>query len=322
MKVIVVGLLLAVAAAGSAFWWWSQQILPPNPASDEQVSFVVTKAQTGSEIIANLASQRLIRSPLAAKMFLYISDLQNKLLAGSFVVSRNLTLAQLFQTLTGPATDTWVTIPEGWRREQIAVRIDATLGQVPEGNFHWQDFISGTTGLEGQLFPDTYLLPRAASASDVIRIMTTNFATKTQLDPKADKDTLILASLVEREGKTEADRPVIAGILAKRLQAGWPLQVDATVQYAQDNDRCKTSGVNTCKYWEPVTDSKFSSLYNTYLHPGLPPAPIANPGLASIQAAQNPADTPYWFYIHDNQGLVHYAQTAAEHAANVDKYLR
>ncbi len=322
MKAIVVGLLLAVVVAGTGFWWWSSQILPPNPNNDEKVAFVVTKAQTGSEIIANLAAQGLIRSPLAAKLYLYIADLQNKLQAGSFVVSRNLTLAQIFQTLTGPATDVWVTFPEGWRQEQIAIRLDATLGNVPEGNFHWQDFVSGTIGLEGQLFPDTYLLPRAASASDVIRIMTTTFATKTNLDPKADKDTLILASLVEREGKTDADRPVIAGILTKRLKAGWPLQVDATVQYAQDNDRCKNAGVITCKYWEPVTDAKFPSLYNTYLHPGLPPTAIANPGLASIQAAQSPTDTPYWFYIHDNQGQVHYAKTSTEHAANIDKYLR
>lgn len=321
MKVVALGLILVVILAGLGFWWWTGQVGAVSPGNEQKAAIVVAQNQTGTEIVNSLAAQGLIKSSLAAKIFLYVSHQQNKLQAGSFVVSPGLTLAELFQVLTGPAIDVWVTIPEGWRREQIAVRLQESLGGEATSNFSLPSFMVGSQNLEGRLFPDTYLIPRSASASDVIKIMTDNFASKAKIDPQTQKDVLILASLVEREGITDSDRPVIAGILAKRLQAGWPLQVDATVQYAQDNDRCKTN-IETCKYWEPVTNSKFPSTYNTYLHTGLPPAPISNPGAAAIAASAIPTTNPYWYYLHDANGEIHYAKTLEEHQANIDKYLR
>lgn len=321
MKWLVVLLVAAVSLGAGGLWWWSQQILPPQPGNEEKLAVVVTPNQTGNEIVGELVSQGLAKSFLAAKIYLYVSGLQSKLQAGSFVLTRGQTLAEIIQTLTGPSVDVWVTIPEGWRREQIAIRLEKALTDVNISRFNVQDFMAGSQRLEGQLFPDTYLIPRTASASDVIRIMTTNFVAKSQIDPVSQKDTLILASLVEREGRTDADRPIIAGILTNRLDAGWPLQVDATVQYVIANGQCSIIN-DQCDWWPSNISSKYASPFNTYLHPGLPPAPISNPGLASIRAALNPALTPYWYYLHAPDGSFYYARTLTEHNTNIDKYLR
>jgi UPF0755 protein len=103
---------------------------------------------------------------------------------------------------------------------------------------------------------------------------------------------------------------VVAGILKKRLQIGMPLQVDATIQYLKGN-------------WQPIIleDRKIKSLYNTYLNEGLPPGPICNPGLASIQAVQNPTQTDYWYYLHDTKGVIHYARSLEEQNLNIQQYL-
>ena len=130
------------------------------------------------------------------------------------------------------------------------------------------------------------------------------------LDPK----TLILASLIERETKHDAEKPIVAGIINKRLAEGWPLELDATVQY-----QLGKSG----DWWPNTTllDRKIKSPYNTYLNRGLPASPICNPGLVSIDAAKNPADSPYWFYLHDREGNIHYAATLEEHNQNISKYI-
>lgn len=132
-------------------------------------------------------------------------------------------------------------------------------------------------------------------------------------------EVITLASIVEREGRTADDRPIIAGILLKRLKADWPLQADATLQYALGYQaREKT-------WWKKALtndDKNFRSPYNTYLNPGLPPRPIANPGIESMKAVIYPKDTEYWYYLHDPTGAVHYAATIEEHNANVKTYLR
>jgi UPF0755 protein len=129
---------------------------------------------------------------------------------------------------------------------------------------------------------------------------------------------MVLASIVEREGRTDEDRPVIAGILLKRLNSDWPLQADATLQYALGYQAFEKS------WWKKaltVEDKKIRSPYNTYLNAGLPPAPISNPGLSSIRAVVYPTVSPYWYYLHDPQGRVHYATTLEEHEQNIASYL-
>ncbi len=273
----------------------------PVTSRESFTSFEIEKGQSVSVIAKNLYAEGLIRSPL---YFRYIVKQQKLTIqAGVFQLSGNLTPSVIANTLTkGLAVDHKITIPEGYRSEQIA----ETAG-IPI-----KDFMAEAKVLEGQLFPDTYFVKDGISAKGLVDILHKNFVKKAG---EVDKESLIIASLVERETKGDSEKPVVAGIIKKRLAAGWPLELDATVQYFLGKPGA---------WWPNTTllDRKLSSPYNTYLHPGLPPAPIGNPGLASINAAKNPESSPYWFYLHDKQGGIHYGATLQEHNQNIAKYIR
>lgn len=300
--------LIIFVTLSLVFWyWWGTK---PVSSSTTKVSFVVAKDETGNSIIQRLHQASLIKSEAVSKIYLRLNDLSTRLKPGGYVLTPNLSTAQVFTVLTSGPKDVWVTIPEGWRREQIADRIQTIIP-----NFNAKEFMQLTQRLEGQLFPDTYLIPTQAAPSDVVKILQANFSKKSGLNPDLpqDREILILASLIEREAKADPDRQLIAGILTKRLEANWPLQVDASVQYAANR---------ADPWWQPISDTKYPSLYNTYLYPGLPPGPICNPGLASITAARTPQTSPYWYYLTGTDGVTRYARDLAEHNSNIDKYLR
>ncbi len=279
---LLAGIFVALALISLlSFTWWTRELSPLDPASDLHRSFIITPAQSASAVSQALFEQKFIRSAQVAKIYFVFSGLDKKIKAGTYLLSPGSDLKNLLTSLTAGPRDIWVTIPEGWRREQIAARLASNLE-----NFDTAGFLSLTATLEGRLFPDTYLIPTYSTPADIVDIMTATFNRK--VGP-IDDSTLVLASLVERETKTTADRPVVAGILLKRLKSNWPLQVDV----AKD----------------------------TYLHIGLPDAPIANPGLAAIEAVRRPQTTPYWFYLHAPDGTSHYATTIEEHNLNIDKYL-
>lgn len=256
--------------------------------------FEIQKGESVKSIALHLKSERLIRSSLFFRLIVR----QNKLTvqAGIYQISPSLAPNVLAQTLTkGLAIDRKITIPEGYRLEQIS-------------ELTGLDLVSP----EGRLFPDTYFIKEDITASELVDIMQTNFQKKAGV---VDNQTLILASLVERETKGDAEKPVVAGILKKRLAAGWALELDATVQYFLGKPG---------NWWPHTTllDRKIKSPYNTYLNAGLPPGPIGNPGLASLKAVENSEDSPYWFYLHDKSGVIHYGATLADHNANIAKYIR
>lgn len=264
-------------------------------------SFIVSPGESARTIATHLSSANLLRSPLYFRLLVRLHRLT--LQAGVYTLSASSSPLSLAVALTeGRALETKLTIPEGFRAEQIAIA----------AGFAVDDFLSALGDQEGHLFPDTYFVKDDITPSELIAKMQANFAHKVG---QVDQATLILASLIERETRSNDEKPLVAGILKKRLDAGWPLELDATVQYA----------LGSPKEWWPVTtlaDRQISSPYNTYLLPGLPPKPIANPGLAAIQAAKNPTPSPYWFYLHDSSGTIHYATTNREHEENIDKYLR
>ena len=186
------------------------------------------------------------------------------------------------------------------------------------------EFLRETEGLEGYLFPDTYFVSTETTAEELVRMMRENFENKIERDTIELKgitfeDLVIIASMVEREGAAVEDKPVVAGVLFNRLLNNWPLQVDATVQYALGYQ-----GEEDGWWKKSVTfeDLEVDSPYNTYKNPGLPPAPICNPGLASLEAAFNPAETDYWYYVSDSEGRMHFAETIEQHNENVAKYVR
>lgn len=291
-------------------------------ANQQNVRFVIPKGQALTIIASRLEEAGLIKSKWAFRFAVYKNNLANKIQAGSFELSANMNTWQIAQALTMGTDDTWITLPEGWRREEIAESLD----KQGLGNFKAEEFLSLSKGLEGQLFPDTYLVPREVTSAQLLSLLKNTFASKVTTGLSEDlsasemslNEVLTLASLVQRESANDTEMPLVAQILLNRLEIDMPLQVDATLQYIKGYNKTEAS------WWQTplAEDKKLDSLYNTYKHPGLPPSPICNPGISAIKAVLNPTLTQALYYIHDNSGKIHTANSLDEHNANVNKYLR
>jgi UPF0755 protein len=174
--------------------------------------------------------------------------------------------------------------------------------------------------MEGYLFPSTYLIPTDDTPAGAARILVDQFRRELPADAAAQArrlgrtlpEVVTIASIIEREGKIDADRPLIGSVIYNRLRLGMPLEVDASIEYV------------FAEHHAVITkrDLQIDSPYNTYRHTGLPPTPIANPGKASLEAAFHPARSDYLYYIAKSDGHSVFAKTLAEHNANVDRYLK
>ncbi len=319
-KFTIVAILLVFFAIITGTYYYEGN-LPVQKSATEKRIFVVAKGSTVNDIINKLAKEDLIRNKV---VFLYLvksMGIENKIQAGSFRLSPSMTAREIANQLTKGTYDEWVTIIEGLRKEEIA-EILADQFDIPASEFVKQ-------AQEGTLFPDTYLMSKDASIDTILSVLSNNFNKKYDQSLRAkakakgltDNEVLTLASLVEREANSKASKQEVASILYKRLENDWPLQVDATVQYILGyQEKEKT-------WWKKFLtseDLKINSLYNTYKNTGLPPAPIASPGLDAIEAVIDAdANTPYWFYISNSDGSkMIYSKTLDEHNRNIDKYLR
>jgi UPF0755 protein len=314
---------------GLGYFWFNSNTKALTETENLQ-AFVVPRGRSASEVGAMLYQAELIRSPLAFKIYVQVFGKSDSINAGEFSLSPNMSVSEIVENLGGGALELWVTIPEGFRREEIADRFVESLKMpIDQQSKFRSEFLSLTQDKEGYLFPDTYLFPKEASASAAVKRLNTTFNSKADSDLKNiiqssiySLDQIInMASIIERETITDEERPVVAGVLWNRYEIGMALQADATVQYASGSQRC--TGKINCDWWQVPTgvDLKIDSPYNTYKYSGLPPTPIANPGISSIKAAANPQDTDYFYYIHDPSGQIYFARTLDEHKANVSKYL-
>lgn len=275
------------------------------PSNDsKQVSFLVDKGSSITLIGKNLHKAGLIKSATVFKFYVQATGGTNKIQAGEFQLSPNLSLVQLVEKLKKGPKEIFVTIPEGLRREEIATKFASALDK---DDAFVKEFLALSAGKEGYLFPDSYLFPKEATATQIVNRMTVTFDKKVK---DVTYKQLIIASLLERETFSDAEKPIVAGVLYKRLENDWPLQIDATLQYIKGD-------------WKPVysQDKELKSPFNTYKNLGLPPSPISNPGLSSILAAISPEESEYWYYIHDNDAKIHFAKTLEEHNENIRKYL-
>ncbi len=316
-RVLVLAIVVALLALVGLLWW-ADAVSPVDSSDLSPVVFTVGRGESGRSIATRLTREGLIRSPTGFFVMVKILGIEKNLQAGLFRLNRSMNSRQVAEELTHGSLDVWVTILEGWRVEEIATKLAREL-DVPEAEFlkHAE---------EGSLFPDTYLIPKDSTPEAIAAMLRENFDRRItgQMREDAKKsrlrfdEVITLASIVEREGRTDEDRPVIAGILLKRLKAGMALQADATLQYALGYQPEEKS------WWKKFLtsdDKAIRSPYNTYRNPGLPPGPIANPGLASIKAVIYPTESEYWYYLHDKAGGVHYGRTLEEHNANVARYL-
>lgn len=331
VKVLLfVVLLLIIAFIIGVFCirkYYEGVVAKPNSDSTEKITFTIETGESVEDILDTLVNTKLLDSDylFIAKYYLRENDISSKLQAGVYDVPMNLSIRELFETLQNAQDqDIWVTIPEGLRKDEIATLLGEEFNNGGNSTFSALEFINLCIGenfidtlglsvsvsdLEGFLFPDKYAFKMDSTASDVIEKMIENF--KEKVGYSYTYDDIIIASIVEREGYNNEDRGIISGIIQKRLREGWLLQVDATLlYYAKDWSHTITQ-----------EDKNSDNPYNTYKVIGLPPTPICNPGLESIHATQNPVSTEYYYYIHDNDKIAHYARNLAEHNTNVSKYL-
>lgn len=313
-KLLFAPFIVILLFIASIYWFYVNS--QPVSAEKKYSDFLIKKGQSAAQVGFNLHEKGFIKSSLAFKIYIQVTGKSSKVQAGEFRLSPGYSLFQVVETLGKGPVEIWVTIPEGLRREEVAKKFSQSLDK---DEVFEDEFLLASKGKEGTLFPDTYLFPKEASASAIVAKMTSIFSSKTaEFFPQgtglSNEETIVLASLIERETKTDEERPMVAGILMNRLNIDMALQVDAAVQYA----------VGTPQNWWPILtrdNLDASSKYNTYKYPGLPPAPIANPGISSLKAAFEPEANDYWYYIHDAKGQIHYAKTLSEHNANVAKYL-
>jgi len=248
--------------------------------------------------------------------------------AGEYRFDPKRTQNEVLQALVsgGAQVATWVTIPEGFTAVQIADRLHAEgIGDAAPfaREFLGRSIVvdgTRTKNLEGYLFPSTYLVPLDATPGQVADILMGEFFK--ELPGDAERRTRALrvsipqavtvASLVEREAKSESDRPQIAAVIYNRLRLGMPLQVDAAIEYALPRHKTALS----------FADLKLDSPYNTYTHAGLPPTPIANPGRPSLEAALQPSKSEYLYYVYCGNGRHVFSRTLAQHQANVARCLQ
>ena len=278
--------------------------LPPAQASEPHL-VTIPRGMTVTEAAALLKSEHIVRSAFAFSLLVRMVS-PSGVRAGAYIFDRPGVIGVAWLLAHGGnAPLSRVTVPEGSSVREIADILATALPAFDRSGFERIARLE-----EGYLFPETYFFAAATGPEEIVAVMRSMFDEKTK-DIAPTRDIVIIASMLEKEARQLETRRVIAGILWKRLERGMPLQVDAVFGYILDRDTFSPS----------LNDLSINSPYNTYTHTGLPPGPIGNPGLESLDAALHPVETPYWYYLTGADGTMHYARTFAEHVAN-RKYLK
>jgi UPF0755 protein len=276
----------------------------------------VTPGSSVRTLADDLEQKNVIRSPLAFEILVRLSGHSHDIQAADYLFKAPasvFTIAYRISIGDTGIVPLKVTFPEGTASFDMARILANTIS-----GFDASQFKTLAAAREGYLFPDTYLLLPTATPESVIEKMSANFGDKIasirlaiSSSQHSESDIVTMASIVEREANNPEDRRIVAGILWHRIAIHMPLQVDAVFGYLHQMG----------SYAPNVVDLESDSPYNTYRHKGLPPGPIANPGIDAIEAAAKPTPSDYLYYLTGKDGLMHYAKTFDEHKANVVKYL-
>jgi len=313
---------------------------PVRTDDDNLRAFSIEMGETATSVAASLEREGLVSDGDLFRLLVRYLGIDQEIEAGEYYLRPNMTMEEIaFELRRGRLRSVTVTIPEGWRAEQIAQAlvdkglVDAQefMDIVQRGGQNYgflRDRAPGASAsLEGFLFPDTYQIPTHADAATIIDITLGNFdhrvapelRTAVASQGKTLYEVLTLASIVEREAVLAEERPMIASVYLNRLRKGMYLQADPTVQYAKGYDEASSRWWAHMLQEEAVT---VKSPYNTFLNPGLPPGPICNPGLAAIEAVVYPAETEYLFFYSKGDGSHAFAVTYEEHLRNQAEYQR
>jgi UPF0755 protein len=319
-KILLIFVVLILIIIGGVFGFIQQNNRPVSSDQTDKI-FTVKSGEGIKSIAQKLESNGLIKNKYVFLYYTYSLSLSKKIQAGNFKLSPNLTTKEIAVKLTqSGVTDYWLKILEGLRVEELTDIFpkDSTISNT--------EFIKMAKNNEGYIFPDSYLIPQYFTLDQILSTIQANFnkqftqAKSGRTVDISDSDAVILASLIEREGRLLKSKQMISGIIFNRLKEGMPLQIDATVQYARDSQNKSVS-----KYWQPVTSEQIkqtNSSFNTYQNPGLPPRPICNPGYNSLYAAFHPIESDYLYYITGDDGVMYYAKTLSEHNSNIANHLK
>jgi UPF0755 protein len=327
---VIAALCVVVCIAGAAIWF-VHELSPAGAQGVAPEVFEINQGEGFREIAGNLQSVGLIRSSSAFDVLALFGGHALILKSGLYRLSPSMTSPAILKVISGgSAGQVTVTIPEGSNIFEVDTILSKAL-VIPSGalvRLQASDVAGGGSGLEGKLFPDTYEFYTNADVKDVMGELIDNFNAKAEpFLAAAGKDAgrdLIIASILEKEVPDQTDQEIVAGIIAKRITANMPLDIDATVCYAKllaENASATGTLATNCSSLTAL-DFKVKSPYNSYLYGGLPPGPIGNPGLSAITAALHPQSSPYFYYLSDpGTGKTVFARTLDEQTQNRVKYL-
>ena len=323
---IGVGLACGVLVAGVAVAASYLSGPPQERGAGPPVTFTVHPGEPFGAVAARLADQRLVRSELVLRIVAHLQGADIRIRAGHYSFAPSLRARQVLALLLeGRQEEVTVTFPEGWTVRRIAERLEER-GVTTAGAFTaavadpalTEEFGIRAASMEGYLFPDTYRFPRDYPAADVVRSLVGNFFRRLaqvrpdfeSIDPDKLHDTIILASIVEREYQRPEEAGLIASVFVNRLAADAGLQSCATVAYV-------LTEVQGREHPRVITHAELEvdSAYNTYKWRGLPPAPISNPGAVALQAAFFPEESDYWYFVlkDPDTGEHHFSRELKEH---------
>jgi peptidoglycan lytic transglycosylase G len=311
---------------------------PVESPRGEPVTVVVEPGAATEAIANNLQSTGAIGSATQFRVLVALLGYDHLLQSGEYEFDRGTSeLDAVYRMRRGLVSTKSVTVVEGWRLEEIAdavaeqgIQRNDFIAAARRGDYEFpflEDLGIGQK-LEGYLFPATYTIRRRDTAQDVVRQMLQAFADNVPATVQEQGDALdltlhevvTLASIIEREAVVAEERPIMAQVFLRRLDLGMPLEADPTVQYALGND---PENVAEFGYWKQgltEDDLAIQSPYNTYVESGLPPGPISNPRLDSINAVLNPADTNYLYFVAKEDGSHAFAETFQEHLENIELF--
>ena len=342
MYKIIKSLLILIIICSSLFYIFYKKSINSSVAeSYSPVNFLIEKGDGVSVISAKLIKNNLISSELYFKIYLWKNKTDKMLQAGDYVLSPSMTMKEIVEYfLNGDVvlSEKNVKIIEGWSLKDIAqsfeknnissskIFLDLVENPVSKWNFDFDKpgFLNDVPrghDLEGYIYPDTYRVYNNASASDVLKKALVNFDSKLSSgmrdeiknQNKSLHDILTLASIIEKEVRSEEDKKIVSGILLKRLEIGMRLEVDSTINYITGKNDPGAS----------YLDLEIDSPYNTYRNYGLPPGPICNPSISSIEAAIYPKASDYLFYLNRQDTLeTIFSKDYSEHIRNKNKYLK
>ncbi|HJV33392.1 MAG TPA: endolytic transglycosylase MltG [Patescibacteria group bacterium] len=338
MKGFLVTAVLAAAFAGFVF----SQAGKPVSKEPKTILYVVPQGAGARAIGEGLEKAGLIRSPKYFLFTVWRRGDKDAFKAGSYELTPSMSTREIEALLAKGepvSNEVAVTLLEGWTIDDMADYLEAQgiasreefyaeagesakpASGLPDWNASYPALRSrpADASLEGYLFPDTYRIYADGGAKALVRRMLDNFEAKLTPELRAEikasgrsfHEIVTMASIIEREVRSDEDRALVSGIFWKRVDAGRGLEADSTVNYITGHSKPSVS----------YEETRIDHPWNTYKYRGLPPGPIGNPSLSAILAAIRPKANPYWYFLTDPQGKVYYARTLEEHAAN-RKYLR